>query len=136
MRRGDRTFLNMQEQGVLFFGSLWLYAVFVSASDAADLGKVYLVLRALYPIIWMVFGGEKGFPQIGMMFTVPQYAINLFEVVAVILKLGYGADLTGMFFGYKALGVFVFNIGFASYSGGVVASLQEKVFAKYFGKEK
>ena len=33
MRRGNRAFLNMQEQAVLFQVSLWLYAVFVSTDD-------------------------------------------------------------------------------------------------------
>jgi len=131
-----RSFLNMQEQSVLFFGSLWLYAVFVSAADAADLGKAYLVLRALYPVIWMVFGGEKGMPEIGSMFTFPQYAINVYEVVAVVLKLGYGADLTEMFFGYKALGVFVFTVGFMTYAMGVIAFLEENVFAGFFKAKK
>ena len=122
----------MQEQAVLFFGSLWLYAVFVSADDAADLGKAYLFLRSMYPVVWMVLGGEKGMPEQGSMFTFPQYAINLFEVTAVILKLGYSADLTAMFFGYKSLGVFVFTVGFMTYAMGVIGFLSEKVFAGFF----
>ena len=122
----------MQEQNVLFMASLWLYAVFVSPSDATDLGYAYLILRSMYPVVWAVLGGEKGMPEIGSMFTFPQYAINLFEVVAVVLKLGYSADLTEMFFGYKTLGVVVFTIGFMTYAMGVIAFLSENVFASFF----
>ena len=81
----------------------------------------------------MVLGGEKGMPEMGAMFTFPQYAINLFEVVAVVLKLGYGADLAGIFFGFKSLGVFAFFIGYMAYAVGVIGVLSEKVFAKFFG---
>ena len=70
----------MQEQAVLFMSSLWLYAVFVSAADATDLGYAYLIMRSMYPVIWAVLGGEKGQPEAGSMFTFPQYAINLYEV--------------------------------------------------------
>ena len=77
----------MQEQGLLFMASLWLYAVFVSAADATDLGWTYLAMRSMYPVVWMVLGGEKGNPDAGSMLTFPQYAINLFQVVAVVSKL-------------------------------------------------
>ena len=126
----------MQEQNVLFMASLWLYAVFVSPADASDLGWAYLVLRSLYPVVWAVLGGEKGMPEIGSMFTFPQYAINVYEVVSVVLKLKYDADLKETFFGYKTLGVFVFNIGFMTYAMGVIGMLSEKVFAKFFVPEK
>ena len=79
----------MQEQNVLFMASLWLYAVFVSPSDATDLGYAYLILRSMYPVVWAVLGGEKGMPEAGSMFTFPQYAINVFEVLSVVLKLQY-----------------------------------------------
>ena len=107
-RRGNRTFLNMQEQNVLFMASLWLYAVFVSPSDATDLGYAYLILRSMYPVVWAVLGGEKGMPEAGSMLTFPQYAICLFQVVSVIMKLNYDADFKDYFLGYKTLGVFAF----------------------------
>jgi len=135
-RRGHRSFLNMQEQAVLFNASLWLYAVFVSAADATDLGTAYLIMRSLYPGVWMVLGGEKGMPQIGSMLTFSQYAICLFQVVAVMLKLKYNADLTDYFYGYKALGVFAFNVGFMFYAMGVIGTLSESVFAGFFKKAK
>ena len=135
--RGNRSFLNMQEQSVLFMASLWLYAVFCSASDATDLGIAYLVLRSMYPVLWMVLGGEGGPPPaMSMVSTFPQYAINLFEVVSVVLKVGYAADLKEVFLGYKTLGVFVFNIAFMSYAMGVMPQLQQKVFAGFFKKGK
>ena len=84
--------------------SLWLYAVFVSATDAAELGWAYLALRSTYPVVWAVFGGESGMPANASMLTSPQYAINVYEVISVILKVGYDMDLAEMFFGYKAPG--------------------------------
>ena len=45
VRRGNRCFLNMQEQATLFMSSLWLFAVFYSAEDATDLGIAYLCGR-------------------------------------------------------------------------------------------
>ena len=70
------------------------------------------------------------------MFTFPQYAINIWEVVSVVLKVQYEADLKDYFFGYKSLGVFVFNIGFMFYAMGVIGALSDSVFSKFFGKPK
>lgn len=50
----------MQEQNVLFMASLWLYAVIVSPSDAEDLGWAYLVLRSMYPVVWVVELDQTG----------------------------------------------------------------------------
>ena len=122
----------MQEQAVLFMGSLWLYAVFISASDATDLGKAYLVLRSLYPGVWMVFGGEAGMPMIGSQLTFPQYAINLFMATSVVAKLGYNFDLVEVFMGYKTLAIVAYNFGFMMYAMGVIGMLTEKVFAGFF----
>ena len=65
----------MQEQNVLFMASLWLYAVFVSPSDATDLGYAYLVLRSMYPVVWAVLGGEKGMPEAGSTHRIPSFFI-------------------------------------------------------------
>ena len=116
--------------------SLWLYAVFVSTDDAVSLGKAYLVLRSMYPVVWAVLGGEKGAPDAGSMFTFPQYAINLYQVLAVILKLNYEYDLNDAFMGYKSLGVFAFTVGFFTYAMVVIAGLSDTVFASFFGKKK
>ena len=126
----------MQEQGILFHGSLWLYAVFVSAADATDLGTAYLILRSMYPWVWMVLGGEKGMPEAGMLLTFPQYAICLFQVVSVIMKLNYDADFKDYFLGYKTLGVFAFFACFSVYAMVVIATLSVSVFAGFFKKTK
>jgi len=133
---GNRSFLNMQEQAVLFMSSLWLYAVFVSATGAAELGWAYLALRSTYPVVWMVFGGESGMPANASMLTFPQYSINVYEVISVILKVGYDMDLTEMFFGYKTLGVFVFNIAYMMYAMAVIGTLSTTVFAGFFKAKK
>jgi len=59
---GDRSFMNMLEQGPLFLASLWCHALFVSPLTATQLGGVYLALRSLYPGIWLTKGGEAGPP--------------------------------------------------------------------------
>ena len=60
---GDRTFLNMMEHAPLFLSSLWTFAIFVSAAEAAKIGAVYLALRMCYPIIWAIWGGANGAPM-------------------------------------------------------------------------
>ena len=42
---------NTQEQMVPFLVSLWLCALFVSATAATYLGGAYIVLRACYPAL-------------------------------------------------------------------------------------
>ena len=135
-RRGNRAFLNMQEQGILFNGALWLYAVFVSAEAASALGFAYMVLRSLYPIIWMLLGGEAGAPEQLSMTTFPQYAINLYMAVATMMKIKGMGDLDDLFFGYKSLGVFAFTVAFMAYAVGLIASLNETTFSGFFGKKK
>lgn len=51
MLAADRAVANTHEQMVPFLLSMWLHAVFVSASHAAALGGAYVVLRALYPTL-------------------------------------------------------------------------------------
>jgi uncharacterized MAPEG superfamily protein len=48
----DRTFLNMLEQSPLFLMGLWMHAVFVSPESAATAGWLYIVFRAMYPIVF------------------------------------------------------------------------------------
>ena len=137
MCRGERSFLNMQEQAVLFNLSLWLYAVFVSADAATSLGQTYLFLRSLYPIIWMTLGGENGWPgDIGMLFTFPQYGINLFMALSTVAKLNYSVDLVDYFLGYKALGVFAVSVSFLMGVVMTIMQLNAKVFSGFFGKKK
>jgi hypothetical protein len=49
MLAADRAVANTHEQMVPFLLSMWLHAVFVSATHATVLGAVYVVLRAIYP---------------------------------------------------------------------------------------
>lgn len=51
MLAADRAVANTHEQMVPFLLSMWLHAVFVSVSHATILGVVYVVLRALYPLL-------------------------------------------------------------------------------------
>lgn len=51
MLAADRAVANTHEQMVPFLLSMWLHAVFVSQTVAAALGMVYVVLRALYPVL-------------------------------------------------------------------------------------
>eukprot|EP00966_Prymnesium_polylepis_P188102 4359848-Prymnesium_polylepis.3 len=54
---GDRAFGNTMEQFPLFNAALWLHATFVSPAVATSLGVIYLCLRLVYPVIWLVGGG-------------------------------------------------------------------------------
>ena len=47
---GDRAVGNTLEQMVPFLGGLWVYAVFVSTDLATQLGWVYVICRAFYPL--------------------------------------------------------------------------------------
>ncbi len=51
MLAADRAVANTHEQMVPFLLAMWLHAVFVSQTAAAGLGMVYVVLRALYPVL-------------------------------------------------------------------------------------
>jgi hypothetical protein len=51
MLAADRAVANTHEQMVPFLLSMWLHAVFVSASHATILGAVYVVLRGVYPML-------------------------------------------------------------------------------------
>ena len=50
----------MLEQAPGFFASLWIHSFYVSDASATALGVMYLCLRACYPVIWAVKGGENG----------------------------------------------------------------------------
>jgi hypothetical protein len=47
----DRVVTNTHEQMGPFLASLWMFAVFVSPTEATYLGAAYLVLRATYPVL-------------------------------------------------------------------------------------
>jgi hypothetical protein len=52
----DRTVGNCLEQMVPFLLSLWMYAIFISPSDAAYYGTIYVVTRAYYPFVFRLGG--------------------------------------------------------------------------------
>ena len=105
---GDRTFLNMMEHAPLFLSSLWLFAIFVSAEEAAKIGSVYLFLRAMYPIIWAKWGGKGGAPMKPYTYfffgegmnlfycTFPQYGCVFYMALATLLKTAFGISLNSM----------------------------------------
>jgi len=51
MLAADRAVANTLEQMGPFLASLWLFAVFVSPTQATWLGGLYVVLRAFYPLL-------------------------------------------------------------------------------------
>lgn len=51
MLAADRVVINTQEQMVPFLFSLWLHALFVSATGATLAGAIYIMLRAGYPVL-------------------------------------------------------------------------------------
>lgn len=51
MLAADRAVANTHEQMVPFLLSMWLHAVFVSVNHATVLGLVYVLLRAVYPML-------------------------------------------------------------------------------------
>jgi len=77
MLAADRAVINTQEQMVPFLGSMWLYAVVVSPSQAAWLGVAYIALRAIYPAL---LGQSLSNTQSKRVFMVtgPSYAIVFF----------------------------------------------------------
>jgi len=106
---GDRAFGNTMEQFPLFNAALWLHAVFVDAAVATGLGAIYLGLRLLYPVIWLVGGKGKGppfkpfsftFPFNGInqlyFSTFPQYGIVFYMAFAVVAKLALGLSLNAL----------------------------------------
>ena len=51
MLKADRAVQNTHEQMVPFLVSMWMYAVFVSPDTATVLGLIYVLLRAIYPLL-------------------------------------------------------------------------------------
>ena len=76
----DRTFLNMLEQSPAFLVSLWMYAVFVSAENAALGAYCYIVFRALYPFLFAM-----GMPWI-FLSTFPNYFVIWYFLGATVYE--------------------------------------------------
>jgi hypothetical protein len=131
---GDRSFMNMVEQAPFFLTSLWLCAVFCSPDKAANLGKAYLILRALYPLIWAAKGthGEGApFPSI-FISTFPQYGVIAYMTSLVAAKHCCGTCLTELFGGYDTIGAIVFTVGFFVYALTITPVLQTTIYASFF----
>jgi len=84
---------------------MWSFAAFVSPQGAADLGKAYLVLRAMYPLIWLARGD---FDPTIFSCTIPQYGIIIYMMASVFALSHFGLDLRGIFLGYHTLGAATF----------------------------
>ena len=96
------------EHAPLFLSSLWIFGAFCGASAAATVGGVYVALRALYPVIWAIWGGASGppmQPHTWLLFgkgmnlfyvTFPQYGCVFYMALATLLKLGMGVSLNAM----------------------------------------
>lgn len=89
--------MNQIEQAPLFLTSLWSFAYVISPERAAILGNLYLAFRSLYAPIWLFLGGEGGLPPQIMISTFPQYGINVYLALSVVLKVGCEKDLIDTF---------------------------------------
>ncbi len=76
MLAADRAVANTQEQMVPFLATLWLHAAFVSPTSATVLGTVYVVLRALYPVLLGRTVGPTQTMRVAFA-TVPAYGVIL-----------------------------------------------------------
>lgn len=77
MLAADRAVANTQEQMLPFLLSMWLHAVFVSPRAAAILGLLYVLLRALYPVL-LGKSVSKTQPKRVFLVTGPCYGIVLY----------------------------------------------------------
>ena len=133
---GDRCFMNLLEQAPMFLTSLWLFAINCSATEATALGTVYLVLRALYPVMWLIKGGKNvGYPMpVGFFVTFPAYAVIITMYISVIAMLGFDTEIPGGI-GAKAGMVLGLTILYLVYAIKVCPFLQMNVFKGAFEGE-
>ena len=117
---------HMQEQASLFLVSLWSFAFVASTDRAAEIGWLYIGLRALYAPIWMIVGGEKGapFPHL-FISTFPQYAINFYMALTVVIGVATDGDtdLGDDIFQHDFVGVLVFTFVYMAYAVGLTPKL-------------
>mmetsp|Transcript_57559 Transcript_57559/g.105889 ORF Transcript_57559/g.105889 Transcript_57559/m.105889 type:complete len:197 (+) Transcript_57559:63-653(+) len=131
---GDRTFMNMNEQAVFFFVSMWLFALFVDPVQAKNLGIAYLVLRFLYPVIWATMSDPaKPGPPMPQLFisTFPQYGIILYEAISVVVKVN-GGDMRSMLMGWDTIGVVISSIAMLMFAVGLTMNILTPLYAKAF----
>ena len=133
---GDRTFMNLIEQAPLFLTSLWLMALHCGDSEASMLGAAYLVLRAFYPIMWLIKGGNAvGYPMpVGFFVTFPAYAVIITMYVSCIASVGFETVIPGGV-GAKFGMVAGITILYLMYAIKVCPLLLQPIFAKCFKGE-
>merc|ERR1719502_1161511 len=127
---GDRCFMNLVEQAAFWLSSLWMCAFFVGEETAFRVGTVYVALRYLYPIMWMLKGGNNvGYPMpVGFFITFPAYACILYMYATVLAKAGFGIEFSTMIIDYATIpiGGFVYM----KFAVTVGPCLQNSIFKK------
>lgn len=109
---------------------MWLHALFCSPESATELGTAWLLLRSVYPVIWMLRGQ---FDQTIFVVTIPvwvglglgagsssgltphfpqMYGIILHMTSSVVCQYVSFNLRTSGFFGYNTLGVVAHSVGF------------------------
>jgi uncharacterized MAPEG superfamily protein len=83
LRAADRVQLNTLEHMPAFLVLLWLYAAVVDVSDAAILGWLYVILRAIYPI-FMGSSLKRNIPMRLLINTFAGYLILAFMVGGIV----------------------------------------------------
>ena len=83
--KADRAVQNTHEQMVPFLVSMWTYALVVSPNAAAGLGGVYVVLRAVYPVL---LGSriEQVQPRRVAFVTLPCYSLIAWMLVSWVVR--------------------------------------------------
>jgi len=130
----DRTFMNMNEQAIFFFVSLWSFALFVDPAQAANLGTAYLVLRVFYPVVWAALcDPSKPGPPFPLLFldTFPQYGINIYECISVVVKVN-GGDMRSMLMGWDTIGCVLCTIAMLMWAVGITMNVLTPLYAKKF----
>ncbi len=89
--------------------SLWIHAVFTSASDAACLGWTWMAFRVLYAFIWLVQGK---FTMTILVSTIPQYSIIMYMYLTTAAQYKLGLDLKAFTNNNKYLAVAAISVGF------------------------
>ena len=126
--------MNMIEQAPLFLTSMWSFAAMVDPERAASLGWVYMGLRLCYTPIWLFIGGEGGapFPQM-FISTFPQYGINFYQALGVVLKVKFGKDIASYFMGSDLIGAGAISAGVLAYAVGLTPQINMAI-SGFFGK--
>ncbi len=84
----DRVVANTHEQMGPFLVALWLYALFVSPSQATWLGGGYVLLRAAYPLLLGKRVSKIQTKRVGFV-TIPAYLL-IFGMLGVTVASAFG----------------------------------------------